>query len=64
MNTIRLVGGALAIILGGIWGWFQVDLFPMEKFGVLFILTAAIGGLTIGWLIRLLVDFIEENYVK
>lgn len=38
----------LIILISGLWGYFQVKLFPFEKFGYLYMFTALINGGIIG----------------
>lgn len=49
----------IAIIISGIWGYFQVKLFPIETFGYLYIFTSFIGGYLIGYLVS---NFILNKY--
>lgn len=41
----------IVILLSAIWGWFQPDIFPVEKFGPLCFFTAVIGGYLIGHIV-------------
>lgn len=45
-ETLLLI---VIILLSAIWGWFQPDIFPVEKFGPLCFFTAGIGGYLIGY---------------
>lgn len=40
----------IAIIISGLWGYFQVKLFPVKEFGYLYIFTSFIGGYVIGYI--------------
>lgn len=48
MNYKQIIVFILGAIIGGIWGYFQTTLFPVDKYGFLFLLTAFIGGALIG----------------
>jgi len=45
MKTIIM---CLTVAIASIWGWYQPVLLPYEKFGILFIVTAFVGGCIIG----------------
>lgn len=45
MKKFKLI---IFIIIAGIWGFFQVKLFPTKDFGYFYIITSFIGGCVIG----------------
>jgi len=45
---MKIIILCLTVIGGGMWGWYQPVIFPYEKFGILFVITAFVGGYIIG----------------
>jgi|688.fasta_scaffold61079_6 hypothetical protein len=48
--------------LGGIWGYFQVNMFPIETYGNLWIFTAFGGGFLIGYICAQVYWFFFKDY--
>jgi len=40
----------ILIVISGIWGYYQIKLFPPKNFGCLYIFTSFAGGYCIGYL--------------
>jgi hypothetical protein len=57
LSAILLI--ILGVLTGGLWGWIQPTIFPIEKFGYLFMLTSFVGGMLIGYLICLIIDYFD-----
>lgn len=63
MSELRAFLAIIIIgIFGAIWGYYQLDLFPIEEYGLLFAFTSLFGGMGIGYLGAKLYIFIEERY--
>ena len=57
---MRIICLICTVILSFIWGWFQSFLFPTERFGPLFLITAALGGWLIGYIFSKIGDYFDE----
>lgn len=50
----------LTIILGGLWGYSQIIIFPFKEYGLLALLTTLIGGFFIGYTIGKIYSYCYE----
>lgn len=49
----------IPFIVSFIWGFIQPEIFPIEKFGLLFLFTSFIGGYLIGKITSKILDYID-----